>query len=82
MDFSFSGLNSILSSNPALAQLANNAVSNLTSSPKPAPKVQQIAPAVTQVSVAKPAMGMGMILAIGAAVVGAVVLMVVVLKRK
>jgi len=77
-----SDVTGFLSSGNPLAQLANNAISNLTSSPKSAPKVSS-APAVQTISVpSQSGMSTGMMMGIGAAVVGLVLVFVLVFKRK
>lgn len=76
------GVNSFFSSNPALMQLANNAVSNLTSKPKSAPKLVVSQPAVQSVVTPSAGMSPGMMIGIGVAVVAVAVGMIMIFKRK
>lgn len=78
----FGNIESFINQNPALAKLATNAISGLTSSPKPAPKLVTQAPAVQVVSVPTPGMSTTMKYGIGAGVVLVAVLMVVLLGRR
>lgn len=78
----FASANNFLTANPALAKLASNTISNLTSSPKSAPKLVTQAPAVQTVVAPSSGMSTGMMIAIGAAVVGVAVLMFTLLRGK
>ena len=81
-DMSFlSDVSGFLGNNPGIAQLANSALSGL--GPKSAPKVVQSAPAIQTIEVPSArGMSMGMMVGIGSAVIGAIVLILVVVKRK
>lgn len=81
MDFSFSGLNNFLSSNPGVSQLANNLISGM--GPKPAPVIAQQAPAVQTIQLpSSSGMSTSKMLGIGAGVLGFAVVLFLVFKRK
>lgn len=79
----FNDVGSFFNSNPALAQMANSAISGFGQ--KSAPVVQQQAPEVRVIQVPTPASGgmsKGMMMGIGGAVVAVVLVLVLFLKRK
>lgn len=79
MDF-FNNIGNFLNSDNPLAKLANNTISNLTSSPKSAP----VSPAPQIITVPAPQTGMnqGTMLGIGALVLGVVGVLIFTFTRK